>query len=259
MPFAEVPGGRIAYDVVGAGDAILFISGLGGMGAFWSAQVAAFSSLFRVLTFDHRGVGRSEGAPPYSVAKWSDDVLALLDHAGAEKVHLVGHSTGGIIAQLFAVTHPGRVRTLVLGGTWLMPDRRFRDQFAFRKEMLASLGGEAYRMLSDLLAYPSPEATSSAGKEMTAHEREVIAARIDALLAYDGTAIAPRIARPALVLAADDDYIVPVYHSQAVAAAIPGAKFKRCHGGGHFFPKTRAADYNKALENFWRRQNDERL
>lgn len=251
MAFAEVPGGRIAYDAEGEGDAVLFVSGLGGMGAFWNAQVAALSSSFRVLTFDHRGVGRSDGAPPYSVAQWSDDVLALLDHAGVERVHLVGHSTGGVIAQLLAVTHPARLRTLVLGGTWLVPDRRFRDQFAFRKEMLAKLGGDAYRMLSDLLAYPSPEATSAAGKEMSAAERAVIAARIDALLAYDGTEIAPRIAQPALVLAADDDYIVPVYHSQAVAAAIPGAKFKRCHHGGHFFPKTRADDYNKALAGFW--------
>ena len=251
MPFAEVPDGRIAYDVAGAGDAVLFVSGLGGMGAFWGAQVAAFSPSFRVLTFDHRGVGHSEGAPPYSVAQWSDDVLALLDNEKVEKVHLVGHSTGGVIAQLFAVTYPARVRTLALGGTWLAPDRRFRDQFAFRKEMLVKLGGDAYRMLSDLLAYPSPEATSAAGKEMSVQERAVIAARIDALLAYDGSAIAPRIAQPVLVLAADDDYIVPVYHSRAVAAAIPGAKFKRCHGGGHFFPKTRAADYNKALADFW--------
>jgi aminoacrylate hydrolase len=251
MPVVEVAGGRIAYDETGQGEAVLFVSGLGGMAGFWAAQVAAFGPSFRVITFDHRGVGRSEGAPPYSVAQWSDDVLALLDHAGAERAHLVGHSTGGIISQVFAAAHPNRVRTLTLGGTWLTPDRRFRDEFLFRQEMLAKLGGEAYRMLSDLLAYPSPEATATTGKAMSAREREVIAARIDTLLAYDGTDIAPRITRPTLVLAADDDYIVPVYHSQAVAAAIPGAKFKRCRWGGHFFPKTRAKDYNKALSDFW--------
>lgn len=251
MPVIKVSGARIAYDVAGEGDAVVFISGLGGMASFWSAQVEAFSPAFRVLSFDHRGVGRSEGAPPYSVAQWADDVLALLDHLGAERAHLVGHSTGGIIAQLFAVEHPKRVHTLTLGGTWLAPDRRFRDQFSFRKQVLAEIGGDAYRMLSGLLADSSPEATSGPISEISAQEREVIAARIDALLDYDGTAIAPRIAAPTLVLAADDDYIVPSYHSQAVTAAIPGATFKRCHVGGHFFPKTRAADYNRALSDFW--------
>ena len=251
MPTVDVSGGRIAYDVAGQGEPVLFISGLGGMAAFWAAQVAAFEPSFRVLTFDHRGVGRSEGAPPYSVAQWSDDVLALLDHASADHAHVVGHSTGGIIAQVFAVAHPERVRTLTLGGTWLAPDRRFRDQFALRKQVLAEIGGDAYQTLGDLLAGASPQAASHAARDMKAWEREVIAARIDALLAYDGTAIAPRIAARTLVLAADDDYIVPLYHSQAVAAAIPGAKRKRCHGGGHFFPKTRAADYNKALSDFW--------
>ncbi|MFN3348034.1 alpha/beta fold hydrolase [Pseudorhodoplanes sp.] len=251
MPTVDVSGGRIAYDVAGQGEPVLFISGLGGMAAFWAAQVAAFSPSFRVLSFDHRGVGRSEGAQPYSVAQWSNDVLALLDHANANRAHVVGHSTGGIIAQVFAVTHPERVRTLTLGGTWLAPDRRFRDQFALRKQVLAEIGGDAYRMLGDLLASPLPQTATHAAQEMKAWERDVIAARIDALLAYDGAAIAPRIAARTLVLAADDDYIVPLHHSKAVAAAIPGARLKRYHGGGHFFPKTRAGDYNKTLSEFW--------
>lgn len=251
MPVAEVPGGRIAYHVAGNGDPVLFISGLGGMAGFWSAQVAAFSPFHRVLTFDHRGVGRSTGVPPYSAGQWSADVLALLDHAGVVRAHVVGHSTGGIIAQMFTSEHPARVQTLVLGGTWIKPDRRFRDQFAFRKQVLAALGSGGYRMLSDLLADSSSEATINETTDMNAVERDIIAARIDALLAYDGTTIAPHIAAPTLVLAADDDYIVPLCHSQAVAAAIPGAKLKRCHHGGHFFPRTRATDYSKALSDFW--------
>ncbi len=253
MPFVEVAGGRIAYDVEGSGDAVVFVSGLGGMAAFWSTQVRRFSPSYRVVAFDHRGVGRSSGAPPYSVLQWSHDLLALLDHAGADRVHLVGHSTGGIIAQTFAVAHSDRVRSLALSGTWLKPDRRFRDQFVFRKEVLSRLGDDAYRMLSDLLAYPTPDVTVPvSGKvPMTTQERRIILSRIDALLAYDGEAIAPRIGAPTLVLSASDDYIVPAYLSEAVASAIAGARQVSFDDGGHFFPKTRADDYNAALADFW--------
>jgi aminoacrylate hydrolase len=253
MTIVEVAGGHIAYEVEGSGDAAVFVSGLGGMAAFWQAQRRRFGSSCRVIAFDHRGVGRSTGVPPYSVLQWSHDLLALLDHVGAGRVHLVGHSTGGIIAQTFAVAHPDRVRSLALGGTWLKPDRRFRDQFAFRKQVLSQLGGDGYRMLGDLLAYPASDATTQVASNvpMSTRERNVILGRIDALLAYDGEMIAPRIAAPTIVLSASDDYIVPAYLSDALASAIPGARQVRFEGGGHFFPKTRADDYNAVLADFW--------
>jgi aminoacrylate hydrolase len=86
---------------------------------------------------------------------------------------------------------------------------------------------------------------------MSARECGIVAARIDALLAYDGTEIAPRIAARTLVLAADDDYIVPAHHADAVSAAIAGARLVHFTSGGHFFPRTRAHDYNAALAAFW--------
>ncbi|MBV8139182.1 MAG: alpha/beta fold hydrolase, partial [Deltaproteobacteria bacterium] len=86
-------------------------------GTYWMAQVAAFSSAFQVVTFDHRGVGASEGQPPYKVEQWAADTLRLIDHLGLDWVHLVGHSTGGTIAQVLAADHSDRVASLVLGAT----------------------------------------------------------------------------------------------------------------------------------------------
>lgn len=250
MPAVAVDGGSIACQDAGAGDPVVFVSGLGGTGAFWGTQIRAFSDRYRVVTFDHRGVGDSSGAPPYSVAQWSDDLLAIADDLGLDRFHLVGHSTGGIIAQLFAATHPDRVRTLVLGGTWLSPDLRFRRLFELRKDVLRTLGPDAYRAFGDLLASSSVwdenARASSAGTP-----RDVVLARIDALLAYRGEPQAARIAAPSLVLAAADDHLVPAYLSVPLANAIAGARTTILDGGGHFFPYTRAATYNDALSGFW--------
>ncbi|MGE3991754.1 alpha/beta fold hydrolase [Pseudorhodoplanes sp.] len=251
MPDLDINGGSLRYCHEGAGEAVVFVSGLGGSASFWSTQVATFRERFHVVTFDHRGIGGSSGKPPYTVAQWCDDLLRLVDGLAIDRCHLVGHSTGGIIAQNFAAENPDRVRTLSLGGSWLSPDRRFRELFALRKDVLVRMGDAAYRTLGDMLAasFPRDEAVTAAPTTQPPHE--VVLARIDALLAYRGEADAERIRVPTLVVAAADDHIVPSYLSRALADAITGSRLLLLVGGGHFFPRTRSATYNKALSDFW--------
>jgi aminoacrylate hydrolase len=136
MPMITIDGGTLSYDVSGAGPPIVFVAGLGEHGTYWMAQVAAFSSAFQVVTFDHGGVGASEGQPPYKVEQWAAGTLRLIDHLGLDRVHLVGHSTGGAIAQVLAADHSDRVASLVLGATWAGLDARLRKLFIFRKRAL---------------------------------------------------------------------------------------------------------------------------
>jgi aminoacrylate hydrolase len=184
------------------------------------------------------------------VQQWSDDLLALVDHLDIDRFHLVGHSTGGVISQMFAASHPDRTQSLVLGGTWLGPDRRFRDLFALRKDVLVTLGEDAYRIFGDLLASSSPgEDAPTVAKSGT--PRETVLARIDALLAYRGDAYAGQIRAPTLVVAAADDHLVPAYLSKVLADGIAGSRMVLLDGGGHFFPRTRASIYNETLSGFW--------
>src|SRR6516165_9348586 len=75
MLMTTIDGRTLSCDVSGAGPPIVFVAGLGEHGTYWMAQVAAFSSAFQVVTFDHRGVGASEGQPPYNVEQWAADTL----------------------------------------------------------------------------------------------------------------------------------------------------------------------------------------
>jgi pimeloyl-ACP methyl ester carboxylesterase len=74
-----------------------------------------------VVTYDQRGTGRSSSPPPdvanYTLDKYVADLDAVRETTGREKVHLLGHSWGGIVALRYATVHPDRVETLILLGS----------------------------------------------------------------------------------------------------------------------------------------------
>lgn len=108
----ETNGGRIAYDVEGAGQAVVLIHAGVADRRMWDDQVAALKDAYRVIRYDTRGFGETEtDAVPFSNRA---DLAALLDHLGERSSHLVGLSRAGSIALDFAIEYPDRVRSLVV-------------------------------------------------------------------------------------------------------------------------------------------------
>ncbi len=248
MPRVDVAGASIAYEIKGHGNALVLISGLNGLGDFWRAQVDALSPHFRTITFDHRGVGGSTGSPPYSVEQWAGDLVALLDHLGIGLAHLVGHSTGGVIAQVVASDYPDRIASAVLGGMWAQPDDRFRWVFELRRDVLVKLGVEAYARLTAIMTSPPGEEVVSIQPAQTGSI--VTAARIEAILAYAGFERLRRIDCPTLVIAAADDILIPAPMSLILADEITGARSAVLPSGGYLFPRSRSLDYHRILMEF---------
>jgi 3-oxoadipate enol-lactonase len=117
MPFVEMPGVSLYYEVHGAsGPWIAFAHGAGGNHLSWWQQVPAFAARHRCLIYAQRGWGRSV-APAPDPARFSTDLVALLDHVGAERATLVGQSMGGWTVLGAALAIPARVTHLVLTGT----------------------------------------------------------------------------------------------------------------------------------------------
>jgi aminoacrylate hydrolase len=263
MPTVSIGDADLYYEEAGQGPPLLLVTGLGGLGSLWAAQVQEFSRAFRVVTYDHRGAGRSTHSRiTYSVDHMAQDCLRLMDALGMDSAHLVGHSTGGAIGQTIAQDQPGRLRSLVLSATWAGPDPFFRRVFETRKETLLRSGIEAYHRASALFLTP-PWWISANDAAITAHHRqlvassapvEVIASRIDAIVAFDRRARLHEIRTPTLVIVATDDMITPRFYSEELASRIPGAKLVVLEAGGHLAPQITPAPFNQAVGAFLRGQ-----
>jgi len=108
MPFAETGPVKLYYESRGRGPVVLLVIGLGMTLGGWRRTAPVLARSFRVLSFDNRGIGRSDGsALPYSVAAMADDAIAVLDAAGEQRAHVYGISLGGMVAQELALLGPG--------------------------------------------------------------------------------------------------------------------------------------------------------
>jgi len=113
---ARVP---LAHTVHGTGAPLVLVAGTGYPGSTWPPElVDPLAERCTVVTFDHRGTGRTPGTPgPYSTRLFAADLAGLLDELGLEEAHVLGHSMGGRVAQWLALDEPARVRSLILAAS----------------------------------------------------------------------------------------------------------------------------------------------
>jgi pimeloyl-ACP methyl ester carboxylesterase len=113
-------GATIAYEVTGAGPALVLVHGITESHHTWDPLVEPLALDFRVIAVDLRGHGESERKPPYDAFTMANDVYAVVQAAGATEPLLVGHSLGAVVISLYAASRPLRGvvnidQTLALG------------------------------------------------------------------------------------------------------------------------------------------------
>lgn len=260
--FLSLPdGGQLAVDECGHGPPLVLVSGLGGLASFWQGGARAWAGAHRVIRYDHRGTGRSSPLHgPTSIGAMADDLLALLAKLDVGPVCLVGHSTGGAIAQRLAIDHPEAITRLVLSGSFARPCAYMRRLFEGRLEILHRLGVDAYRRHAAMLLYPPfwieandqklADEQAEAASRSRPEDAAAISHRIRAILAHDCLEELPAIACPTAIVVAADDAVTPPYLSQTLAKRIPGARLTVLPDGGHYVARTRPQAYLDAISPF---------
>ena len=253
---------RLAYDVEGSGPPVVLIQGVGIHGAGWMPQVAALRERFQCLTFDSRGMGRSQPqGSRITVEQMADDTVALMDHLGWESAHVIAHSLGGLVALHLALTLPARVRSLSLLCTFA----RGRDATRLSGRMLwlglrSRIGTSRMRRRAFLQIVMPPHALAGVDLDGMAAELAplfghdladqppVAMKQLAALRAYDATDRLSEIVHvPALVISAAHDPIAPPRSGRALAGGIPGARYVEFSQASHGVPIQLSGEVNAML------------
>jgi 3-oxoadipate enol-lactonase len=268
MAFATASDGtRLNYEVFGPrhGEPLLLIQGLGADRRGWLRQRRALSGRFRGIVFDNRGAGRSDHpAGPYDLEVMAEDALAVLDAAGVARAHVMGASMGGIIAQIIAVRHPERTRSLVLACTACRHHEWRRELLAEWAELagnegMASFARSAVRWLigprSLRRFWP---AVGLVGPLAMTGSPDAFVAQVQAILAMDDSLRAElsAIEVPALVLVGSQDILTPMGDSEELAEEIPGAELVVIRGAAHGFMLEHGAAFNRTVVEFLDRVGD---
>lgn len=252
MPHA----GGLYYEEHGLPDAapVILSSGLGGSASYWEPNIPALTEHFRVIAYDHRGTGRSDRALParVSVDDLADDILVLMDALNIERAHLIGHAAGGVAGLALALKAPARLDRLVVVNGWASPDPHFLRCFEVRLALLRLAGPKAYLRAQPLFLYP-PNWVSAHGDELDAelpHQLEsfpgadTMEKRILALGSFDIAHRLGEITTRTLVIASQDDMLVPPLAGERLAMGIAKAGFGRPEYGGHAVNVTDADNFN---------------
>jgi pimeloyl-ACP methyl ester carboxylesterase len=229
-----VNGVQLHVEERGSGTAIVGIHGAGSSALFWEGAAERLADLGRVLTYDRRGCNRSELPAPYevtSVREHADDVVELMRTLKAEPAILVGRSYGGTIALDVALRHPGSVLAIALLEAG--PLGLVADYDAWFDELLALAEGAP----GDRVGEAVMREVLGAWEELPGQWQAVFTSNGPALLAElrggertDNDRLSA-LAVPALVVTAEESPDAIRRCSEALAAALPGARSAVVAGG----------------------------
>jgi len=250
----RIQGLRTHVQICGEGEPLLLYSGVWGEVGLWE-RLLPYLPGFRTIAFDPPGIGRTQmPAVPMTMYGLADFGTAVLDEFGIGSAHVLGASFGGAVAQQMAVSHPDRVRRLVLASTsfggFAKPGRldalwHFIHPRSYHPERLERVAGAMFggRLRTE------PELVRSMHIK---RPTDTLAAmyRMAPLFGWTSLPWLWAIRHPTLVLAGDDDPVTPHVNHRIIATLVPRARLHTIRGGGHLVLLDSAHEVGPVITSF---------
>jgi pimeloyl-ACP methyl ester carboxylesterase len=259
---AEIEGRRVRYLHAGAGWPLILLHAFPLAADMWRKQLDAVPEGWRFIAPDLRGFGpdaaHADVAP--TIDLFAADIVALLDELKVERAAICGLSMGGYVALALFRTAEERVGSLILANTRAAADspegRQGRDRMtalvhergpgALADEMLPKLLGETTRRAR-------PEVPRLVRRLIETNRAEGIAGALQAMKERpDSTDMLPRIDRGVLVIAAEEDTLIPPAEGEAMHRELPRSHFAVLPAAGHLSNLESPDDFSEVLGNFLR-------
>jgi pimeloyl-ACP methyl ester carboxylesterase len=232
---------------IDAGVPVIFLNHLGANLDNWDPRVVdGIAAKRRVITFDNRGVGATEGTTPDSIEAMARDAVDFIRALGFDQVDLLGFSLGGFVSQAIVEQEPRLVRKLILAGTGPaggegivnVTSVTYRDTF----KALATFKDPKENLFFTKTAHGKSEARAFVKrlKERTVDRDKAMSLRVfrtqlTAIHAWGAQQPSDlsRIQHPVLVANGEDDRMVPTSNSYDLERRLPNAKLRIYVDAGH--------------------------
>ncbi len=255
---------RIYYEVRGEGPPLVLIEGLGYAMWMWIMQINDLSRDIKLITYDNRGVGKSDKPSyPYTMDLFAEDLKAVIDAVNVEKCHILGVSMGGMIAMQFALKYPNRVKSLILvathhGGKEIIPPPletlqamfgpippnikderdlyRYKMKYAFSKKWYEENQDLLNQLIELRISEPQPP--------------EAYMNQASAVFNFDLSREVSKIHSPTLIIHGDEDMVVPIGNAYMLHEKILNSTLIIFRGAGHLLHIEKANIFNDVVRIF---------
>ncbi|WP_320171473.1 alpha/beta hydrolase [Maridesulfovibrio sp.] len=247
---AQVDDLNFGYRVFGKGEPLLMIMGFAGTMDIWDAEfIRTLAKKHTVIIFDNRGMGSTTaGKQRITIQGMAEDAAGLTEALGYTKVHVLGWSMGGLIAQELALTHPEKVDKLILMGTscsnTAVADTTRRLMSMDIKELLSHFFPAAWLKLH-------PEALAELPRPAQKTDPDIISAQAEAMTYWPGTCSKlHELKNNTLIISGTADDILPEKLSMELAEGIEASWLARYRHAGHWLMYQDPEGLARTVNNF---------